>query len=193
MNTTARDLLQDYAAGKRDFQHADLRNAYLRGANLVGAYLRGANLVGADLRGADLQGANLVGAYLRGAYLRGANLVGADLVGADLQDANLQDANLQDEDFCGTKWSETRLHSTGTWSTCPPRCSADDWHGIAIARGAVRIGCVTLTIDEWLGERGQELAGRNGVPERDRAVLRAWLEYLRDRETWDGWVPESEA
>jgi uncharacterized protein YjbI with pentapeptide repeats len=50
MTLDARELIERYEAGERDF----------RGADLTGAGLSGANLQGVDLRGADLSQAFLM-------------------------------------------------------------------------------------------------------------------------------------
>jgi GAF domain-containing protein len=116
---TAVELIEAYAAGKRDFQEAnlqgadlrcaDLRKADLRGANLRWANLQGANLQGANLQGANLRGADLRCADLRKADLRGANLQEANLRGVDLQEANLRGANLQEADLRGANLQEANL------------------------------------------------------------------------------------
>ncbi|MEQ8995267.1 MAG: pentapeptide repeat-containing protein [Coleofasciculus sp. B1-GNL1-01] len=109
-------LLEEYAAGERDYRGFNLSNLELNGvdlqridlsqANLEGivlekatltrANLSRANLCGANLRQADLIWANLRCANLRGANLRGADLSGADLSGADLTDADFGGAILPD-------------------------------------------------------------------------------------------------
>jgi uncharacterized protein YjbI with pentapeptide repeats len=77
----AEQLLEQYAAGKREFAEADLKGAHLsqvtlRGANLSYADLESANLSFADLRGVDLSYANL----------NQTNLIQADLRGAIVRD-----------------------------------------------------------------------------------------------------------
>ena len=57
---TAENILALYAAGRRDFQNADLR----------GADLRGANLRGADLREADLSEAENINATVAARLMR---------------------------------------------------------------------------------------------------------------------------
>ena len=88
---TAEELLTRYAAGERDFQHANLA-----GENLYGVHLSEANLADADLTDTDLYGANLAGANLAG-----ANLARADLRRAILFHANLTEANLTDTILIG--------------------------------------------------------------------------------------------
>ncbi len=109
-------LLNQYAAGERnfrglnlsyqilskvdlmraDFTGAKLDHTVLEGANLTRVNFSKANLAGANLRRADLIWANLQGANLQGANLRGADLSGADLGGADLSGADLGGAILPD-------------------------------------------------------------------------------------------------
>jgi len=103
---TAANIVALYAAGRRDFQKANLRGANLRwadlsGANLSGADLSWANLSGANLRGANLHGADLGWASLSWADLSGANLSGANLRGANLHGANLSGANLRGANLGG--------------------------------------------------------------------------------------------
>ena len=104
-------LLNQYAAGERDFRglnlsyqilsRVDLSGADLSGAKLDRTVLEGANLTKVNLSKADLTGSNLRRAELIWANLRGANLQGANLRGADLQGADLQGANLTGADFGG--------------------------------------------------------------------------------------------
>jgi uncharacterized protein YjbI with pentapeptide repeats len=102
----ARELLEKYRDGVRDFRRLDLSgeeltDANLSGADLSDADLRRANLFGAklfrtDLSGADLSDADLRRANLFGAKLFRANLTGALLTGSDMSHANLEFANLSD-------------------------------------------------------------------------------------------------
>ncbi|NMG57550.1 hypothetical protein E1H12_03180 [Geitlerinema sp. P-1104] len=101
---TLKELLEQYAAGERDFggimlSEANLSRINLSGANLSQAILSIANLSGANLSGTNLSyakmnvtrlsGSNLVRANLQGAILNVANMIRANLSGANLQDAAL--------------------------------------------------------------------------------------------------------
>jgi uncharacterized protein YjbI with pentapeptide repeats len=91
-------LLQEYAAGKRNFNNANLSNAQLFQQNLKGidfsyADLSQANLSNANLRGADLSYTDLSQADLTGADLRGSLLLATNLRQAKLQDAKLEGAD----------------------------------------------------------------------------------------------------
>ena len=92
---SAGELLAAYAAGERDFRHANLESANLYRANLESANLRSADLRRADLRSADLRYADLRHADLESAYLRHADLESAVLESANLYSANLYSANLE--------------------------------------------------------------------------------------------------
>lgn len=94
MNVT--EVLEQYAAGIRDFSGAHLAQVNLSGANLGGADLSGANLSVANLSGANLSGTNLSRANLNVARLSGANLTKANLTQANLNVANLIQANLKE-------------------------------------------------------------------------------------------------
>ena len=107
---TAIKLLEFYAAGKRNFTHANLSEVNLSGvkladANLSRAKLLRANLRGCNLSGTDLSGANLSGADLSEAKLNLSDLCGADLCGANLSRANLSRANLSGADLRGVNLS----------------------------------------------------------------------------------------
>jgi hypothetical protein len=93
-------LIQDYSAGRRDFQKSNFNETDLQGINLTLANLQESQLVWANLSEASLGHANLASAQLRHANLSNANLQGAKLQGADLQGANLTGANLS--------WAELR-------------------------------------------------------------------------------------
>ncbi|PIG94946.1 pentapeptide repeat-containing protein [Gloeocapsopsis sp. IPPAS B-1203] len=91
-------LLQKYAAGKRDFNNANLSDAQLFQQNLKGvdfSYtdLSQANLSNANLRGADLSYTDLSQADLSQADLRGSLLLAANLRQAKLQHAKLEGAD----------------------------------------------------------------------------------------------------
>lgn len=104
------ELLEQYAARKRNFIWADLQGADLTGVELpqinlsranlsgaiaVGTNLSGANLIKADLSGANLQDANLARSRLYKANFRAANLDRANFIGANLTGVNLEGASLQ--------------------------------------------------------------------------------------------------
>ncbi|OKH28519.1 pentapeptide repeat-containing protein [Chroogloeocystis siderophila] len=91
-------LLENYAAGKRNFNNANLGDAQLQGENLKGvdfsyADLSQAKLSNANLRGADLSYADLSQADLTGTDLRGSLLLGANLRQAELKNAKLEGAD----------------------------------------------------------------------------------------------------
>jgi uncharacterized protein YjbI with pentapeptide repeats len=101
----------------------------LRYANLRYANLRDANLYGANLRGANLEGANLEGANLRGANLRDANLEGVNLRGANLRDAKLTFTKGIISATLGKHLAFAFVYENQKY---------------------VKIGCKTLTVEEWL-------------------------------------------
>jgi uncharacterized protein YjbI with pentapeptide repeats len=76
---TMAQVLDLYAAGRRDFSHLDFHEAWMPGLTLPGI----------DLAQTNLASANLNGAVLVGASLGGCNLWRANLEMADLQAANL--------------------------------------------------------------------------------------------------------
>ncbi|WP_353931592.1 pentapeptide repeat-containing protein [Okeanomitos corallinicola TIOX110] len=95
---SAANIIEEYAAGKRDFEKAELGNANLQGVDLKGsdfsyADLSTANLSRANLRGCDLSFADLSQANLQDADLRGAMLFSTDLRQADLQGTHLEKAD----------------------------------------------------------------------------------------------------
>jgi len=95
----ATELLNQYAAGKRDFTRIELSVVDLRSANLKGADLSYAELGKADLSGANLRGVDLGYANLNEANLSGTNLRGAILIGTDLRHAKLEAADLREADY----------------------------------------------------------------------------------------------
>lgn len=97
--TDIAELLNQYAAGKRDFTSIELSAADLRTTNLKGADLSYAELSSADFSGANLRGVDLSYANLNEANLNGANLRGAILIGTDLRHAKLETADLREADY----------------------------------------------------------------------------------------------
>lgn len=94
-----REILEQYAAGMRDFSGANLTQVNLSGANLSGADFSEANLSVANLSGANLSNTNLSRANLNVARLSGANLAKANLTQANLNVANLIQTNLKEADL----------------------------------------------------------------------------------------------
>lgn len=112
----ARELIESYIGGNRNFRNAnlsglelkrtqlpeiDLQGAYLRWADFQGANLKLANLAWADLQKANLSDVILQQAMLKEAKLRKVNLQWADLQGAQLQGANLFHSHLMCANFRG--------------------------------------------------------------------------------------------
>lgn len=96
---TAAELLEMYAAGKRDFTAIELGAVNLSYANLKGIDLSYADLSAADLQGANLRGADLSYANFREANLTGADLRGAIAIGTNFQAALLDAADLREADY----------------------------------------------------------------------------------------------
>lgn len=114
--SSAEELLEQYAAGERDFRDSNLRGANLAQKRLWYVNLRGADLTEADLRGTDFRRANLmettlVNANLQGAYLRRTNFANSDLQGANLErtdlcaGADFTTANLTNTRFVGATYN----------------------------------------------------------------------------------------
>lgn len=82
-------LLEQYAAGQRDFIGINLTEAKCIGLNLSGINLQQATLTVANFSGTNLSRANLSQAKLNVARLNGANLSQSNLLGASLNVANL--------------------------------------------------------------------------------------------------------
>lgn len=110
----ARELIERYERGERNFANQDLAGLHLeqaildgsmfdgadlREAHLEGASLKQVNLESANLESAALQGTRLDGAYLNRTRLNGANLTGAVLADASLERAYLSDAILKHADL----------------------------------------------------------------------------------------------
>ena len=98
---TAKELLERYAAGERDFSGVDFSGTKFKIFSYIfnGINLERANLEGAYLEGVQLERANLAGSILRNVDfevdLTDANLEGANLEGANLQESCLERANLR--------------------------------------------------------------------------------------------------
>lgn len=114
---SAKELLERYAAGERNFRGVNLVRADLEGADLTRANLRAVNLSNADLGGADIQAANLSNTRLQGANLRGANLFDSNLFEADLELADLTGANLLGADLTRAHLHQAKLGGVRLGST----------------------------------------------------------------------------
>jgi hypothetical protein len=114
MATTAQTLLQDYAAGKKDFPYTYLPSAILTQttlfeANLSYSYMPYAQLWFSNLGGVKLSFAFLPNASLANSYLGYADLRSACLSNADLSNADLTGADLSGADLSGAKFSGATL------------------------------------------------------------------------------------
>jgi uncharacterized protein YjbI with pentapeptide repeats len=107
---SAKELLQRYADGERDFSWVDLSLKTfnkLGSVNLSGANLSHASLYLTDLSHADLSMVDLSWSWMDNTKLRGANLQGANLSNARLKNVKLMGANLS-----GGNLSRADLHMT---------------------------------------------------------------------------------
>lgn len=95
-SSKAQEILEQYQAGKRNFQNLALRRSDLHGLTLAGADFSGTDFSEANLRSADLQGCDFKGAYFNDADLSGANLKKANLGEASLIKTYLLKTNLQE-------------------------------------------------------------------------------------------------
>jgi len=146
--TTARQIIDAYSHGQRNFtarnlsllnlQRVDLSNANfhdvdfhqakLMGSNFQKSDLGGANFGRANLQRANLRDTNLVGAFFTNADLGQADLRGANLSFASLANANLRGVNLCGADLTGAKVSEEQLAMARTnWKTIHPRHKRKLW------------------------------------------------------------------
>ncbi len=146
--TSARQLLNAYSHGQRNFADRNLGSLNLQGADLSGANfhdadfqqskliktnfqksdLGGANFGRANLREAVLRNTNLVGASFTNADLTNADLRGANLSYAHLTSANLRGVNLSGADLTGAQISERQLKGARTnWKTTYPHRKRGPW------------------------------------------------------------------
>ena len=122
------------------------------------------SLEGTDLKGADLRGANLIGADLREAKLIEADLTGAYLYRADLRGANLEGANLDGADLANTSVLRFNLGR----------------NTMIYHEGFVKIGCMAMSLDEWL-ERYKEIGKENNYSKEDIEFYGDMLKMLKKR------------
>jgi hypothetical protein len=95
--TTAKQLLEAYALGERDFRYSDLRGSDLSSSNLRGSDLSYSDLSYSNLRDSDLSYSDLSYSNLRDSDLRDS-----DLRGSDLRDSNLRGSDLRGSDLRGS-------------------------------------------------------------------------------------------
>ncbi len=139
----ARQVLDSYVKGRRDFTQLDLRLQNFQQAQLAGgsfqktrltkANFRSANLASANFGQASLNYAVLRDANLGRAYFNCANLEGADLRGADLSFAYLSNANLKGANLCGANLTKARIsqeqlaQAKTNWATILPNGKRGFW------------------------------------------------------------------
>ena len=160
----AKQLIENYNAGHRDFSKASLAGAKLervdlKGANLIGANLQAANLrrsnldranlYRANLRSVDLnqsrlRDANLIGALMNGAKLRGAYLLRASLSACDLSGAVLEFADLRGADMFGADLHGARLNKVDLGNASLRRADLKQ-------ANLVGADLVYMSEDAWLG------------------------------------------
>jgi hypothetical protein len=129
---TAKEVLQGYAAGTRNFASLNLKHIKLSLENLNEINVRDSNLSGAELDGTSLYQSNFSNATLVAASFVDANLYEANLGGAILKDANLFGANLiganlKGADLTNTCLTHTHLMGADLRETKPPYNSPQFW------------------------------------------------------------------
>jgi hypothetical protein len=91
----AKELIEKYKNGQRDFRQVDLEGENLAWSTLSDADFRGANLQHVNFKGATLHRVK----FNEGANLAFADLSSAELINTDLKGANLQGANLSETEL----------------------------------------------------------------------------------------------
>lgn len=89
----AKEILQKYATGQRNFRSQDLRNLVLTHAKLQGVDFTDSNLSGSDLSDTGLTNANLNWANLKGTNFSGAHLQGVKMPDGRIHNDFLESAN----------------------------------------------------------------------------------------------------
>lgn len=140
---TARQVIEQYQQGRRDFsqvdlyrlelEEADLRQCIFREANLMQTNLRKGNLTGADFASGNLRRVVLREAKLSNAFFSQANLQKADLKKADLTLANFQGATLTEADLSGANLTNAKItkqqlaQAKTNWATILPNGKRALW------------------------------------------------------------------
>jgi uncharacterized protein YjbI with pentapeptide repeats len=101
----AKELIEKYKNGQRDFRQVDLEGENLAWSTLSDADFRGANLQNVNLKGATLHRVK----FNEGANLTFTDLSSAKLINTDLRGANLQGANLSETQLNAIIDENTRL------------------------------------------------------------------------------------
>ncbi|MCG9889567.1 MAG: pentapeptide repeat-containing protein [Thermosynechococcaceae cyanobacterium MS004] len=126
----AKELIDRYKTGERDF-----RGTCLRGENLAWAVLPNIDLRASDLRETNLSGADLSGANLsEGVNLTFSNLSRTDLRNVDLRDANLIGASLDSAKLENVLYNSTTQFPKGfDRSRIKILSTGDEYHQITKA------------------------------------------------------------
>jgi len=96
---SAAKIVEEYTAGKRDFERTELSDANFQGLDLKGSNFSYADLSKANLSDANLRGCDLSFSDLSQANLQNTDLRGAMLISANLRTANLQGTHLEKADY----------------------------------------------------------------------------------------------
>jgi serine/threonine protein kinase, bacterial len=116
---SAEEILQSYAAGRKDYGFKDLSLQNLQQAELSESKFHSSKLIRTNFQGSNLSKNNFVNCDLRQAMLRNTdltkaifktcNLEGVDLRGANLRDCNFIDTNLKGANLCGANLKDSNL------------------------------------------------------------------------------------
>lgn len=101
----AKELIEKYKNGQRDFRQVDLEGENLAWSTLTDSDFRGANLQHVIFKGATLHRVK----FNEGASLAFSDLSSAELINADLRGTNLEGANLSETQLNAIVDEQTRL------------------------------------------------------------------------------------
>lgn len=110
-NTSARDIIDRYNAGERDFRNANLEGEKFEGEDLSKADFTGANMkrtyiYGNDFKEAIFEGANFEGAKILQTYFENTNFKKAVLINTEINQVTFKEADLAEAKFTGSTFSQ---------------------------------------------------------------------------------------
>jgi len=177
---------QDFLDGKPCGKRAEFKEVSLKDMTLEGVDLSQASFDSVDFSEVNVSNVNFSNAAFHSCNMT-ACFCGSKFNKSTFNFTSMIDSEFSSCEFKGTKFYVTHILSSnlhdlkvegGTWSFGWPRVSTENYAAYMLTPRVVTIGCTTMGVRDWLGEKGRKLANSEYIDGLEYSTLLHWVREL---------------